>query len=315
MDIPEVLLISGAIAAIGSGLDHLLLERQRSKLYELVFGWWERIEMLKMRRLDREMAQLFLRAEHKIFGKKRYNFRWIFTALTISFMLTTLALVFGEYMFFSIANTSPPWNGHGKCPLIQAILYIPEHEPKYLYPINLFFDILTLTVTVYLISRLANSKSKLDRIWIYPLDITAAFMFAWLCYFVAAIMEGVALPGGVDPIELKINLASFKMFFSEYSRMGNAIYYYYFDTVKVSSEDLNVLATFLFSNTTLLPTIAYIVILFLLSLSRFIFVSIRRIVLQVLERSLETNKSIFFYTGCLLGLINIIFKLIFALIY
>ncbi len=63
------------------------------------------------------------------------------------------------------------------------------------------------------------------------------------------------------------------------------------------------------ASTTLIPTLAYLSILFTLLLSMAVFRMARVLFLQILTLSIETKKSIFFYTGALLGTCVLVGKL------
>ena len=145
---------------------------------------------------------------------------------------------------------------------------------------------------------------------------------AIMCFMAGAAIEYPTAPsflrgGGIENLSLDVSFY-FKYFdyfgilyWSTSKLLLGSFVHPYVDTLTLNAGDAS---TWAFSNTTQLPTIGYIFVALILFMA-VVFLRIFQFVgLQLLALSVETDKSVFFYTGAFIGFFGFILKLILELI-
>ena len=213
--------------------------------------------------------------------------RWWIVTFTLSSGLTVGAIFLGEFAYSKSSSVfrsgdffgpegDPSWPSGG-----WRILLL-EHNLWAVIPVNYVLDAATLLATVSLACRFTIVSSFITRSWILLLDLGIAFVLANLCFEIGAWLEF-----GRFEHPYQFVRTAFRREGSDYLQYGN----------------------FGLASTTLLPTLAYVAILLVLLLSMAVFHGIRALLLQILELTVETDKSVFFYTGALLGACVLVGKL------
>lgn len=152
------------------------------------------------------------------------------------------------------------------------------------YGLNVAFDVLTLMVTVNLLVIYVNQRRVVRRLGIILLDIVACVIFFYSCSFLAFYADettnGIKVP-----------------YYEFYKHVGSLFTGHDCTNYHVFTS------TLLFSASVFLPTVSYLIgILFFLT-AKTTLEGCRWVVRHVLELSISTDRTVFFYTGTLLGLI------------
>lgn len=283
-----------AISGLGAGIDKLLREHQRTIISEVVFKWWVMIDKLKIPDIPTAIAKMFLRAEKAIFGSRILSLRWLLSTVVVSFLFTFTALFMGDFLFYGEFQS--------------AFDNIVKRNPIIVFPVNYFFDVLTLLITVGFMKLVLMLPRPLA---LGPIcfDIVIAVCIGFLCY---SIVDSFEFPETADftccplilnPEALSINIRYFLNYFVVFIP-GLA---FLFDSFPVHMGDLG---NFAFASTSMLPTVYYLLTLLLLSFSVLTIRGTQWLALHLFSLDIETNRSIFLYAGVLLGVIAIVVKLI-----
>lgn len=269
--------ILGGISALGYLLDKMILPRQAETIRDALAHMWFRISDSKVHELDVTMARLFLRTEKALFGDRLISLRMFFVTFLISSSLTIFGLLVGDTIYENFQ---------------YALYYLRDHRIEVLIPINLLFDLATVLVTVSLVRLFVKYQHSAYRIVFLIVDLSIAVGFAALCFTVSQTAEFSSSWS---------NLNFQPIYFEYYYQLMTEPYRW---TAVQEGADVHFAANFFYANTTLLPTAAYIIILLLLFFSLVVYRLLRICTLQVLELSVDTEKSAFFYTAVLLGILT-----------
>ena len=303
------LLYTGALcaswAAIGVARDKLLVPRYRTKLQEMMSAWWIRIDDTPMPDLTISMIDIFLRQKNKLFGRNILSIRWVLVAIMLSAFLTTLSILLGDYLFYKDVE--------------ETLDYFPKHKPLLVYPINILFDAMTWAITVQLLA-IALNINGINRWILIVLDLVISLLIAIMCFEIADYAE---FPNGannlfINGIEGLIN--DFILYLAHYDLYG-LIDWGWFETL-FSSQQLASISynprtittgdssAFFFSNTSFLPTLFFLLVLVMGALSMVVIRLTRWVAMYFFELSVDTEKSIFFYTGTLFGVVGMLTKIL-----
>ena len=258
------------------------------------------------------MAHAFLAAESSLFGPRIRSLRWFKVAFLLSVTGTTVLFVIGDHQD---RQYFPSW--------WRAVTYLPEHQLHLAYPINYLFDTITLALTVVILRKVAKAHPLPGLLLIF-LDFVAAAGLAWVALNVIHALEfwpnGSFNSEGVHVEILKLNT---QQFFSYWELLG--VYSWDWSWVQRLSENTGGWfgphsagpyglcggwANFLAGITSFGPTGAYLMVFMVLFLSILAFRTARALALQLFALDVETENSVFFYTGTLVGLSVTAVKLI-----
>lgn len=274
----DSLIILGLFSVIGTSVDKLLLKRQKIAIQEILIKYWNRIDEIKISDLTPTMVQLYTFFIDKIFGKT--YLKRIVVSVIVSLSITVPILYFFSYYDYSIISP----------------VFWTEKFNRVAIPVNYLYDVLTVLTTIFLVKKMINA-SVIKKMFLLFTDLFMAYIFAVLCTTTCAyIIQG----------QNKF-LQYFESLFMNYiyllksgNRWENSIL-----------SDLGVA----YCSTTFIPTFVYIIIFISILISKPILSFFKRISLHLLELSTEdTNKSVFLYTGTLLGILQLVLKTFYSLV-
>ena len=293
-----------SFAIMGQQLDKFLLSSQNIWLRDKAAEWWNLIDDLKIRNFFHSVLLTFLKLKTLIFGKIIISFRLLFISLALSVTATFSVLLVGMYVYYGSLSKS-----------INDM--ISNENILWLFPLNYFFDFLTLALTIVIIEK-AIKASWPVAIALLVFDGALAFGIAIMCFVAGSAIEFPYVPsilrgGGIEALSLDISF-----YFKYYDFFGildwrtskvllGPLVHPYVDNLSLNGGDAS---TWVFSNTTQLPTIGYIVIALIMFLAVVFLRVFRFICLQLLALSVETDKTVFFYTGAFIGFCILVWKLI-----
>ena len=290
----DAAVILALFAVVGYAIDKLLLSDQRGKITSALTTWWCVLDDLQLERLVPAMADFYLKAVRKIFGRRIGTILLVSTCL--SFSATTIAVLAGDYLWYRDLNeTLANWD---------------DHRPLLLYPLNLALDLLTLGATFAVISKIRKSHLALYAPYLL-LDISLAVVLVLVGFWLG---QGLEFP--------ETFLATWKGF-----RLNCGVYLDYIG-LRDLLDDYGLLHSWLeaaprasggewakvmYAFTTVIPTLFYLGIFIALLLSLASLQLVRLAAMQIFRLDIETEKSIFFYSGVALGLGGSVMRLLAAL--
>ena len=308
--IAEVLAILALFASLGAAIDALLLPAQLNNLKEKMEILWVHISDIKVVDYAYETAILAQRLFYFVFGGKHKWGKLAVFSFILSSLVSIITIVSG-YTLDSYINETLGFTDYDLSLLDELLISfqisIYEHpiESISLVVTNYLFDFITIIVTMFLISKLKHSR-RVYHVPIIILDATIALIISGLCYTSSEYIvfgdsyhgyvyfENKILDVIITNIENIIRIIIGIEYYSYWEELGSSWYFFY-------------------SVTTLLPTIIFLSVLFILILSSFSFMVCRFIICHLLALSVEKGKSIFFYTGTFIGLLAVIGKMLVAL--
>jgi len=300
-----LLVVAAATALAGSGiaLDRLLLLRQKTLLANWATRWWDYIDDLPIRDVSRDLISVFLGTVYWARGPNWVSKRFIVTSLIFSITLTSVAIVIGEYIYLK------DWN--------QAVFErFLVWRTLILFAVNYVLDMSTILLTV-LILRIALSAHWIFRLSLLILDVVLAICLSFLCYGIADAMFSPVSPGMFSGTweGFGSNLATYLKHFDYLGIIDWSVIDWTFGDILVlnwTHEGFHSgnLETFLYSSTTLIPSAGYALLLIAILFSLAALHIARFLPLQLLALSVETDKSVFYCTGTLFGLVAIVGKLL-----
>lgn len=308
--------ISTLIAALGAGIDKLLRDSQRNAISERILRWWEQVERIEAPNIVPTMSRWFIQAEQLVFGSRIISVRWIATTIVVSATLTTCAILIGDHVY-----TGRSWS--------DTLRWFPNYFPIFTLPANYFFDFCTLGLTV-VIMRTITTSGSFKASSLILLDMLMASIFAVSAYIlIFDVLTIRAIPTSLSIFSccpLDLNVDRIQTVFQYY--LGDTSEYFWpfrlLDEIPTpmagaASEGgwfdrhpawKGRMARSWFANTSLIPTIAYLLLLLLIIASTATVKGVRWVLLHLFALDIETDKSIFLYSGVLIGLIATSIKLV-----
>ncbi len=281
--------IGTAISGVGYAIDKLLLPSQRRRLSDILTLWWCRIDDLRPRNAIPMMASMYIVFCSRIFGTT--SPRVLAITVLLSFSATTACLLGGDYLWYkSFPRALERWS---------------EHQPVKLYPLNLFADGLVLGTT-FLTMRLLRAARPIWQLPLVLMNMAIALCTAYAVFYVGQALEfpETATWDGDD----------FRRTLGLY--LGYLNHFGWFNQILASGRWLGDSYTpsggewyaIFYATTIILPTIMYLGMALLIVLSWAAFYLGRSILMQLFRLHVETDKSIFYYSGVLVGLLVIVAK-------
>ena len=286
-------LISAFIAAIGKGLDSLLLGRHIAALDLLALRFLVFLQEQQEKNIPRTTLTLYLNLKDKFLGdvhSPRFYIRLLIISAFMTFMLVPLGAGLGWMLFITCDQTTSSLDMSAV--FHQALSNMSLLLP--LIPLNYFFDLVSTVVTIWLITKAVEAfRYKLYLIVVFDLLVCVALM-ANLFF----------LMGEVKPSHEIDTLPYFSFMVSLFGM-----------TIAPECGTFNFLTQkALLSFTILIPTALYLAttIAFLALYEAY---RINRFVLSyLLEKSIEeSNKSFFSIIGIAVGLVGITAKFVLEL--
>lgn len=306
-----VALVATLIAAIGAAIDHFMLPREKGRLSDWLLAWWVRIEEIRLPNLVATFAEYFISAKNVLLGESVRSRKWVVRTVVYSVLLTFGTLVLGDYMWAkTIDGTWEYYSGN----------------PRFLlYPINYFFDFATVILTVWIMSQIPKVGLPLQATYL-TLDIVSAVLLAFCASTISHTIEFWGEPAtlfGPHGFSVWVLKAHVQNYLTYWSVLGLFDWEWEFvqglsqwsegwisphPAVYPDGGNWGNSASFFSANTTLIPTAFFAALLLLILSSLFIIRVIKGGILRLIRLDIETDKTIFFYTGALIGLIAVILK-------
>lgn len=285
--------IGSLIAALGVGIDGLLLNRHVKFVDELSLRWWFFFDSLRIADIPRVAVSFYIRGKNKILGSG-FNINFLIRTFIVSLILTTISVpggrALGLYLLMRCIKFQDP---NFRILSIDQIIHASwgwtgQRVLTYLVPVNILFDLLTIFITIIILSR-ALLKSDYFLISLILLDIIACFILFYNAIFIADQFDNasmVSVNGYWNIIQSMVEVTSF----------GCPAYH------MLTSK-------LLFVSTIILPTLIYLIMIVGLFLLREGFKLFKFIAMYILEKSVEDKKTIFAHLGTSIGLFVAVGKL------
>ena len=304
-DLLGILYVAGLatlITAAGIAIDKLLLDRQKGTLRAKLAEWWVFVDELRFKDIATDAALGLLRLKTLLFGDRLLSLRFVIVAAALSVSVTSAAIVAGDAIWFADRGG-----------IFAALEYFPQRKPMWLYLTNFVLDFITLFVTFRLLDIFVR-VNVVAKVGIVTVDFIVALLLAISCWYVGKDLEFPNTSYFVtgDPKFIEYN---YRQYFGYWQKTGIVdVETLSFGFIQPWDMHDGEWGSFFYANTTFLPTALLALLLFSLTVFFMLYHVIRFVVLQILGLSVETEKSIFFYTGTTMGLVAILLKILNELI-
>lgn len=297
-DIGIAVALATFFSGLGAALDHLVLPHQNERLKSVLLHWWNYVDDIQFRDIAHEMVQFYVRAERKIFGHFP-SIRWLITACAISLIVTTCAIVGGRtlglYLTFSCGGNIDQFGsalGAIKVAATAAMSYFESNVDKArLYALNISFDALTLAATLLFLRGYLSIRRFIARYVLVLCDIGVCVVFFYVCVYLAFYLDTTT--SGVS-----YGLLDFYKMFTSLGPFSCTHFHIFTSTL-------------VFSSTIFFPTFTYLTFILFMMTSKLSLEFAKIIAQQVLELGATQHKTVFFYTGILIGIIASLTKMLF----
>lgn len=162
-----IALTAAFLASAGVFIDRLLLHRKKPALHHKLTEWWLRLDASKIGEIPKLMAGWVLGLGKRIFRWPLLSWQSVVLLLIASWILTTTSSTLGNVIDWT--------SKHGPAPNLV------ENLPFYwTYLTNLPFDIITITVTAWVL-RFVLRSSVVKSMAAVLIDIIIAALLVWIC--------------------------------------------------------------------------------------------------------------------------------------
>lgn len=279
--------IGTLFAAVGIGVDSLLLNRHAAAFDELALRWWMFFEQLRIADIPRIAVGVYLKGKNKILGPG-FTLSFVVRAIALSAVLTTVTVPGGRMLGLKLVLECYERTGvgGGQLPLSQIWAagwgWVGSTNVLYLIGVNLTFDFVTILITIILLSK-ALERSDYFLLSMILVDIFACLLLFQNALFIADHFDSASILAVEGYWSV---LPSLVQGFS----LGCPAFHLL--TSKI-----------LFVSTILLPTLIYLLMIVALFVLREGFKLFRIIAMYLLEKSVEDKKTVFAHVGVSLGLV------------
>jgi len=274
-------------AAIGTGLDKFLIDHDKGRLHDFLLRAWIVLDETTVPNLPKLISSKIITAFQKMFGTNFFSFKAIVSTFMISTILTILALHIGNYILYR----------HLTLERFDYIILIA-------IIINYPFDFITTFIT-YKAMHVINSSSLIYKCLAAIGDIIIAlFLALFVCFVFCAL----------DDYEY-----NFRNNFWEYYPPISSSFYQAINIFKLNDRyKRGGEVVFLVSSTTLIPSICFMLLIFLSILSKFLLIISKWFTMYYLERSTQVDSSneliVFTLTGWLCSMLCFILLIFYVFI-
>lgn len=301
--IASLILLNGLCIAA----DRFLLNRQKSRLHDLLFTFWLRLDDAKIRNFHHAIASrtyAILRGLTRPWGKPLLG---LFAIASLSVTVTMAALTVGAVLdsdsVFALYDFS-------------KVSWQSAAQFGYLFAVNFLFDGLTLFLTMFFLRRIARRGWPLSSLLILGDGLSAAFLAA-LCAFCIIIwtLWGYGDIWGSGDI---VNITGEGLPFLKYARLT------FLEAVDlVLPSQLWSYATFdytviAYSYTTFFPTVLYLTALLVVVICKPILKVGKAFALFFVEKAVEVDDPkelmAFTLTGTLISTVALLLTAVLAFV-
>ena len=240
----DTAIVCALLAGAGALIDRMLLNRHKPRVQQLLVEWWDWLDRFSVPDLPKKAAGNFLKFVRIISGRKLLSIRGITFAAFISLSLTTIAMFGGRALDVGLYQG---WSNFVSMFLPNTPVVVSAYFP------NLLFDLLTISVTVLIVKKIHRLGVFRSTAWIL-LDISLAGIFAIACVNVSL--------GMIDVIGLKQSPEIMINFNAWYAGMLALIWPGHL------SADVSLITHALYSATTFIPTVGFLLLLIFLTLAK-----------------------------------------------
>ena len=278
-------------AAIGSAADKIMHDREKNRIHDFLLRVWNRVDDTAVPCLPQLMAKCTLAATRFVFGPRLWSPRAVGLGIALSFTLSSLAMAVGL-----TDNIMPPTLLEIRLSDVvrrglPELLRILDIQIASMLLTNLLFDVLTCLVTLHILRTVERARPHIVII-VVVLDCFLAFVFAIGCVCVPSLL----LLGHVARLEEIQHLAGI---------------YVKLLTLHPLSGDGYFAVVILYGATTLIPTLAYTVLLIGLTIAKPVISAVRWAAMYILEASVDAKSgTVFTVLGCLFTMFAAIAKAI-----
>lgn len=287
-----MLILAGAFAAIGTGIDNLLLARQVEVIDKLALRWWIFFDDLKIVDIPRIAVGIYIKGKNVVLGPG-FSIKFILRSLLLSLALTAITVPGGRALGLVLLEACNHRTGgpQQSLSLFETLQigwgWAGIQTIAYLVPVNIAFDFATIFITILILSK-ALTKPNYFLLILICLDIVACVVLFYNAVFIADQFDNASIISAEGYLKL---IPSFLNAFS----FGCAAFHVL--TSKI-----------LFVSTILLPTLVYLIMIVALFFLREGFLLFKFIAMHILEKSVEDRKTVFAHIGTTLGLITAVGK-------
>lgn len=279
--------VGGLLAALGAGIDALLLTRHAKVVDSFALRWWFFFDDLRVADIPRTAVSLYILGKNKVLGRG-FTAQFFLRSFLLSLVLTTLTVPGGRALgLYLLLRCNLRIDPEGQVMSLAEILaaswsWTGGTSLAYLVPVNVAFDLATIFVTIVLLSA-ALSRTSHFLIAIVIVDICACFILFYNAIYIADQFDSASKLSS----EGYWNILPFML---QASTFGCSAYH--FLTSKL-----------LYVSTILIPTLVYLIMIVALFALREGFVLMKFFAMYLLEKSVEDKKTIFAHVGTSLGLV------------
>jgi hypothetical protein len=279
--------VGGLLAALGLGVDSILLNRHIKAVDDIALKWWFFFDELRVLDMPRIAVGLYLRGKNKVLGRG-FSATFVLRSFLLSLLLTAITVPGGRSLGIALVVRCNALTGAGdhSFTLNQFLTmgwgWTGMNSLLYLVPVNLVFDLTTIFVTIFLLSK-ALEKPDYFLISLVILDIIACFILVYNAIYIADRYDGASIIA-VD--------GYWRIFPNLLNTFTLGCGAFHFLTSKI-----------LFVSTILLPTLLYLIMIVGLFLLREGFKLFRVTTMHLLEKSVEDKKTIFAHLGTTCGMV------------
>ncbi|WP_298622954.1 hypothetical protein [uncultured Zoogloea sp.] len=287
------IVIGGTLAAIGTGIDSLLLARHVEAIDKLALRWWVFFDDLKIIDIPRIAVGVYIKGKNVVLGSG-FSPTFFLRSFLLSLVLTIITVPGGRALGLALlqaCNHQTGWMTEQSFSFFETLKigwgWAGMQTIAYLVPVNIAFDFATIFVTILILSK-ALTKTNYFLLALICLDIVACVVLFYNAVYIADQFDSASI-------------VSANGYWQLYPSFLNAFTY--------GCAAFHILTSkLLFVSTILLPTLIYLILIVALFLLREGFRLFKFITMHVLEKSVEDKKTIFAHLGTTLGLITAVGK-------
>lgn len=277
----------GVLAAIGAGVDSLLLSRHVKAADDLALRWWMFFDNLRVADIPRIAVSVYISGKNTLLGKG-FTPLFFLRSFLLSLVLTALTVPGGRALGLALllrCNESMGLETQSLSiwrQLAIAWSWTGAQSLIYLVPVNVAFDLATIFITIVILSK-ALRKPDYFLITLILIDIFACVVLFYNAIFIADHFDAAS----------RISARGYLLLIPSF-----------FETFSYGCAAFHVLTSkLLFISTILLPTIIYLIMIVGLFALREGFRFFKFLAMYLLEKSVEDKKTIFAHLGTTAGLV------------
>lgn len=170
-----LIIVCFILVGISLAADILLYDKEKLIFRDKLLEIWLRLSVREINDIPTKMANFTINSYEKIFGSKFVSLQNVLITAIFSFLLTLAAIVIGRFLevrtYLTLYDST-------RNVVIGLKPFSGSYNSHIIFPLNLFFDYLTIIFTIHIIRLLKVSFTLLRKILLISIDIVVAAMFA-----------------------------------------------------------------------------------------------------------------------------------------